>query len=149
MNTQQEYEYFDGKGQICQGNEEYFDESYKKWMSSGFKSGEILSKTHKYRRSINYFTKEYQAELARQWVLEGGFEREYYEEMFGIKKWVPASCNNWNLSGFYRRKPQPTQEELDDQAAKEYSKTATIQTDTTVIEKAYIEGMKHERNRNK
>lgn len=148
MNTQQEYEYFDGNGQICQGNEEFKIQG-ERWKKTSNSPGSKLAKGYSYRRPINYFTKEYQAELAKQWVLEGGFEREYCEEMFGIKKWVPASCNNWNLNGYYRRKQQPTQEELDAQSAKKYSKTVTIQPDTTVIEKAYMEGMRHERNRNK
>lgn len=145
MNTQQEYEYFDGNGQICQGNEEFLGPITKSWSSTGCKKGEALGGSMKYRRPIGIFTKEYQAELAKQWVLEGGFDRERWN----VNHWQESGINTWTNGVIYRRKPQPSQEELDTQAAKEYSKTATIQTDTTVIEKAYMEGMKHERNRNK
>lgn len=146
MNTQQEYEYFDGDGQICQGNEEYLIQNYR-WSQTSHTKGQNLEQGIKYRRPIKYFTKEYQAELAKQWVLEGGFEREVCSKNFKGEWSEEYYPERWEKDVFYRRKQQPTQEELDAHAAKEYSKSATIHTDATVIERAYMEGMKHERNR--
>lgn len=142
--NEQEYEYFDGEGQISQGNEEFFNSIT--WVRSKSKSGERLMPIE-YRRPINYFTKEYQAELAKQWVLEGGFDREAANSK--DCKWFPVVAKDrWYEHVFYRRKQTPpqTQEELDAKKVKEISdNTFKNVTEWNHIEKAILEAIKYGR----